>query len=95
MDTTIGESKFKVWQVVVLVILLLGLGVGLYLVQRQQQLKSRAAVGTGVSLQDAFEIKDATGQVLPCQNQTDGSLLCNTSTQTVDIKVKDANALVP
>lgn len=93
MDTTIGESKFKVWQVVVLVILLLGLGVGLYLVQRQQQLKSRAS--GGVSLQDAFEIKDATGQVLPCQNQTDGSLLCNTSTQTVDIKVKDVNRLVP
>ncbi len=72
-------------------LLIVGIGAGVYLVQRQQTFKSKASAGNFVN---AFEIKDANGNILTCDASTNPPT-CTTPTLDIQVRVKDANALLP
>ncbi len=74
---------------ILILILVAGLIAGLYLVQNTQIFKPKAS-NTWVN---AFEIKDANGNVINCDASTSPPT-CETSTEEVEIKVKDLDALI-
>lgn len=78
------------------IVLLVGLFVGVYLVQRQQQIKSRASTPERTNLLQAFEFKDANGNVLQCTPAQDSEpVTCTTSTLDINVRLKDSSALTP
>ncbi len=71
-------------QIIFIVLILVGIAVGVYLVQVQQIFKSKAAI----NVNQAFEIKDSSGNVINCNGST-----CYTNSQEVQIKLKDKSVL--
>lgn len=85
-----GLSKKQIIGAVALLVLIAGVGAGVYLVQTQQILKSKATT----NFVDAFEIKDANGNILTCDGSTNPPT-CTTSTLDIQVRVKDVNPLLP
>ena len=85
------NQKGVIAHLLLIIILAVGLVTGLYLVQHPQIFKPKASSSP---ILDAFEIKDADGNVLNCDGNTNPPT-CTTSTQDVTIRVKDLNALIP
>ncbi len=83
-------SKKQIISIIAIVLILVAMVGGVFLVQRQQQLKSKAS-GNFVQ---AFEIKDANGNVIQCDGSTNPPT-CNTSTLDISVKVKDTVPLLP
>lgn len=69
-------------QTVILVIVSIGLVLALALVSKRQFLGTKA----DVDVTKTFDIKDANGQVIPCNNN-----VCETPTLDVTIRLKDTN----
>lgn len=84
-------SKKQIISFVMMIILMVGIPVGVLLVQKTQILKSKASSSP---ILDAFEIKDANGNLLTCDGNTNPPT-CTTSTLDITIRVKDLDALIP
>ena len=85
------NQKGAIFQIILIIILGVGLIAGLYLVQHPQIFRPKASSSPVL---DAFEIKDAEGNVLNCDGNTNPPT-CTTSTTEVEIRVKDLEALIP
>ncbi len=85
-----GLSKKQIIGAVALLVLIAGVGAGVYLVQTQQILKSKASG----NFMEAFEIKDANGNIIQCDGSTNPPT-CDTGTLDIQVRVRDANALLP
>lgn len=83
-------SKKQIIGIVAIVLILMAMVGGVFLVQRQQNLKSKAS-GNFVQ---AFEIKDANGNIIQCDGSTNPPT-CNTSTLDINVRVKDTAPLLP
>ncbi|MBI2017824.1 hypothetical protein HYS92_02130 [Candidatus Daviesbacteria bacterium] len=77
--------------IILIIILVIGLIAVLYLVQHPQIFKPKASSNPVL---DAFEIKDAEGNLLTCDSNASPPV-CTTSTEEVTITVKDLEALIP
>jgi hypothetical protein len=71
-------------RVSLIILLLVGIVIGVYLVQNTQIFNSRASSNVA----DAFEIKDANGNLIQCNGNT-----CYTETDRVDIRLKNVSVL--
>ena len=89
----IALSIKQIIGIIAVSVLIIGIGVGVYLVQRQQILKSRAAAPAG-NFVNAFELTDAKGSPIPCNDSTDPPT-CTTPTLDINVRVKDLNPLLP
>ena len=81
----------KTWRVGSIVLLLVGLVAAVYLVQTKQIFKSKAAMiydtlPGEVELSRGFDITDANGRPLKCQNEN-GRFVCYTPTRDVYMNV--------
>ncbi|MCR4305594.1 MAG: hypothetical protein NUV73_00745 [Candidatus Daviesbacteria bacterium] len=83
-------SKKQIIGAIALLVLIVGVGVGVYLVQTQQILKSKASS----NFVDAFEFKDANGNILTCDGSTNPPT-CTTATLDIQVRVKDVSPLLP
>lgn len=86
------ERGFTVPRVVILIVIIVvgAIAIGVYLLNNPQIFRSRA--GTGVDWLNAFNITNASGQVLVCNN-TQNPPICETNTLTVKVAVKDLSVL--
>lgn len=84
-------SKKQIIGIVGVVLLMVGLGISVYLIQKQQIFKSRASGGNYIN---AFEIKDANGNIIQCDGSTTPPT-CTTNTLDIKVRVKDTAPLLP
>ena len=80
----IGGLNISKLQIISVLLLLIGIAAGVYLIQFQHIFKSRAAV----DINQAFEIKDNSGNIINCNGTT-----CYTNSSEINIKLKDKSVL--
>lgn len=87
-----SQNGFAVPRVIILLVIIVigAIAIGVYLLNNPQIFRSRA--GTGVDWLNAFDITNASGQVLVCNN-TQNPPICQTNTLTVKIAIKDLSVL--
>lgn len=87
-----SQAGFAIPRFIILIVIIIvgAIAIGVYILNNPQIFRSRA--GTGVDWLNAFDITNASGKVLNCDN-TQNPPVCQTDTLSIKIAVKDLSIL--
>lgn len=95
MENTINSlSRKQLIGIAAIVLIMISIAASVYLVQRQQTLKSKAAAGDPGYFVEAFEMRDANGNLIACDSSTNPPV-CTTNTLDISVRVQNTTPLLP